>query len=97
MSMFGRCDFLMGSGNNIVIVIPAQLPKAETYTVSISDRDIKFRAGYDDIAELPYNGPEIFSRIVKNTQVGLVEYPPNGTFPDHITNLAYVEVRRASA
>lgn len=92
--MFERCDFLLGQGYSIVIVIPANLPKAETYTVSISDRDIRFKAGYESIAEMPYQGSEIFRRIANNTQVGLVEYTGE-PLPANITNVAYVEVRRA--
>lgn len=93
--MFERCDFLLGNGDSVVIVLPGHLPKAETYTVSVSDRDIKLRAGYDNIANLDYQGGEIFQRIANHTQVGLVEYAGEGDFPMHITNVAYVEVRRA--
>lgn len=92
--MFERCDFLLGAGYTIVIIISGSLPAADTYTVSISDRDIRFKAGYEKIAEMPYQGGEIFERIANNTQVGLVEY--DGTqFPEKITHVAYVEVRRA--
>ena len=93
--MFNRCDFLLGEGYSVVIIIPAHLPKAETYTVSVSSRDIRFKAGYDDIAMLAYQGGEVFERIVHNTQVGLVEHIPGQDFPNCITNVAYVEVRRA--
>ena len=93
--MFQRCDFLMGKDNSVVIVIPEHLPKAETYTVSVSSKDIRFRADYDCIAEILYQGGEIFKRIAGAIQVGLVEYSGLGDFPDHITNVAYVEVRRA--
>lgn len=93
--MFERCDFLLGNGYSIVIIIPANLPVAETYTVSISDKDIRFRAGYENIAEMPYQGMEIFKRIANNTQVGLVEYTGQDEFPTNITHVAYVEVRRA--
>ena len=94
--MFERCDFLIGQDNSVVIVIPERLPAAETYTVSISDRDIKFKADYNYIAEMIYQGGEIFRRIANSIQVGLVEYA-GGEFPEHITNVAYVEVRRAVA
>lgn len=94
--MFERCDFLLGNGYSIVIVVPANLPAADTYTVSISDKDIRFRAGYENIAEMPYQGSEIFKRIANNTQVGLVEYTGGEEeFPTRITHVAYVEVRRA--
>ena len=91
--MFERCDFLLGGGNSIVIIIPASLPEAETYTVSVSDSDIKFKAGYENIAQMDYQGGEIFERIANNTQVGIVEYTGEG-FPSTITHVAYVEVRR---
>lgn len=93
--MFERCDFLLGNGHTIVIIIPASLPEAETYTVSVSDKDIRFKAGYEDIATMPYQGGEIFQRIANNTQVGLVEYRNGEKFPTNITHVAYVEVRRA--
>lgn len=94
--VFSRCDFLLGKDDDaVIIVVPAHLPDAETYTVSISDRDIKFRAGYDFIAELPYKGGEVYKRIANNVQIGLVEYPPGGDFPACITKVAYVEVRKA--
>lgn len=94
--MFTDCNFLMGDGTTIAIVIPARLPKAETYTVSVSDRDIKFRAGYEEIAEMTYRGGEVFKRLANNTIIGLVEYPPGSSFPPCITNVAYVEIRRAA-
>jgi len=93
--MFERCDFLLGSGNSIVIVIGTKLPRAETYTVSVSDRDINFKADYERIAQVDYPGGEVFQRIANSTQVGLVEYDGEGVFPAYITQVAYVEVRRA--
>ena len=78
----------------MVIVIPAHLPKAETYTVSICDKHIRFRAGYENIAEILYQGPGVYERIINNTQIGLVEYPPGDDFPPSITQVAYVDVRR---
>jgi len=95
MDAFERCDFMLGRDNSVVIVIPANLPRAETYTVSVSDKDIKFRADYNCIAQMKYQGGEVFKRIASVIQVGLVEYPGLGDFPAHITNVAYVEVRRA--
>jgi len=92
--VFERCDFLMGAGHSVVIVIPATLPDAETYTVSVNNEYIRFKAGYEDIAEMAYPGGEIFERIANNTQIGLVEYE-GGDLPPHITNVAYVEVRRS--
>lgn len=95
--VFNRCDFLIGKDASVVIVIPAHLPEAETYTVSVSDSDIKFRVGYDCVAEIPYKGGDVYKRIAQNIQIGLVEYPPGSDFPPRITHLAYVEVRRATA
>ncbi|MCB9990755.1 MAG: hypothetical protein H6867_05180 [Rhodospirillales bacterium] len=92
--MFERCDFLLGADYSVVIVIAGSLPDAETYTVSVSDQDIRFKAGYESIAEMPYQGGEIFQRIANNTQVGLVEYD-GSEFPATITHVAYVEVRRS--
>jgi hypothetical protein len=92
--MFERCDFLLGEGNSVVIVIPAHLPDADTYTVAVTANVMKFMADYDDIAEMAYPGGEIFERIANHTQIGLVEYSPNHEgFPNDITNVAYVEIR----
>lgn len=93
--MFNRCDFLLGKDSSVVIVIPAHLPMAETYTVSVSDRDIKFRAGYDQVGEISYHDGEVYQRIANNIQIGLVEHLPGGELPANITHVAYVEVRRA--
>lgn len=93
-SLFERCDFLLGEGNSIVVVIPAHLPAADTYTLAVTSDFLKIMADYNDVAEMHYPGGEIFERIARHTQVGLVEYPPNnGEFPGEITHLAYVEVR----
>lgn len=82
----------------MVIVIPARLPRAETYTVAISRDQIHFKAGYEEIACMNYPGGDIFRRLVNFTEVGLVEFPPEAqSFPQHITNRAYIEVRRALA
>jgi hypothetical protein len=88
----------MGDGNSVVIVIPANLPHADTYTVAVSSDQIHFKAGYEEIAALDYPGGEIFRRLANYTEVGLVEFPPGAAkFPQHITNRAYIEVRRALA
>ena len=50
---------MLGHDNSVVIVIPQHLPKAETYTVSVSSKDIRFRADYDCIAEILYGGGEV--------------------------------------
>lgn len=93
--MFSRCDFLMGKDDSIVVVIPAHLPKAETYTVSVCSDRIRFKAGHNQITEFPYDNNEVFRRIANNVQVGLVEYQSGEEFPRQITNVAYVEVRSA--
>jgi hypothetical protein len=94
--VFERCEFLLGEGNSIIIVVPTELPEADTYTVSVTDEHMKFMADYDDVAQMDYPGGEIFKRIANNTQIGLVEYPADGSdFPTDITKLAYVEVMRA--
>lgn len=94
--MFDRCDFLLGEGNYVAIVIPAKLPSADTYTVSISEHDVKFRAGHKEIAHISYFHADVFQRVSQNTQIGLVEYPSDEPFPDALTAIAYVELRRAS-
>ncbi|HTK84165.1 MAG TPA: hypothetical protein VL625_03680 [Patescibacteria group bacterium] len=94
--MFDSCDFLLGKDQTIIIVIPEKLPRAETYTVSVTDKNIVFKAGQNNVGEVPYQGEEVYKRIAGNIQIGLVEYPPYSRFPDHITQVAYVEVRRAA-
>lgn len=93
--MFNQCDFILGSGDSVLVIVPGQLPFAETYTISVSRDEIKFKADYDDVAVMSYQGGEVFDRIAQNTQVGIVEYAGSGDFPTHITHVAYVEVRRA--
>ena len=93
--MFNKCDFILGRDNSIVVIVPHILPEAETYTVSVTNNEIKFKADYDDIASMPYQGGEVFDRITQNTQIGIVEYTGHGDFPKTITHVAYVEVRRA--
>lgn len=94
--MFQKCDFILGNGSSVVIVIPTVLPYAENYTVSVSENDIKFKAGYDEIAFLNYDNHEIYDRIAQHTQVGLVEHRKDADMPDYITNVAYVEVRKGN-
>lgn len=84
----------MGQGHSIVIVVPSDLPKAETYTVSVSDRDVRFKAGYKEIATVPMRDSEVYSRLTRLSQIGLVEYPKGEPFPDCITAVAYIEVRK---
>lgn len=84
----------MGDEQSIAIVIPAELPASETYTVSVSESDVRFRAGYNEIATIPLEHSEVFRRLSDKTQVGLVEYPEGQPFPDCITAVAYVELRR---
>ena len=93
--MFERCDFLLGENDSVVIVVRSHLPDAETYTVSVCDENIRFKAGYEKIAEISYQGGEVFRRIANHTQVGMVVYEEGETLPSHLTHVAYVEVRRA--
>lgn len=95
MAMFDQCDFLLGGAQSVAIVIPAKLPMAETYTVSISETDVRFRAGHHEIAKISYKNNDVFTRLSALSQVGMVEYPNGTPFPDCITALAYVEVRRS--
>lgn len=84
----------MGQGKSIVIVIPAALPAADNFTVSICEKSIRFRAGREDIAEIPYTNKEVYNRLSFAHEVGLVEFPQDHPFPDCITNVAYIEVRK---
>lgn len=78
----------------MVIVLPGMLPaEPQPYTVSASPTHIKIRAGYDEIAQFPYNNTEVFNRLGHTSQVGIVEYPPGESFPACITAIAYVETR----
>lgn len=85
----------MGEGNAIVIVVPGDLPAAETYTVSVSDHDVRFRAGYEEIGRVAVTHPEIYQRLSRHPEVGIVEYPKGQPWPDCITAVAYVELRRS--
>ena len=79
--MFNQCDFVLGSGDSVLVIVPERLPSAETYTVSVSRDEIKFKADYEDVASMPYQGGEVFDRIAQNTQVGIVEYGGSGDNP----------------
>ena len=92
---FNRCDFLLGDKHNVLIVIPEHLPDADTYTVSVTKDHIKFKAGYEEIAEMDYAGGDIFEYFLHSTQVGIIEYADGEDFPQNISNVAYVEVRSA--
>jgi hypothetical protein len=80
----------------VTIVVPVKLPQADNYTVSISPDDVKFRAGHQNIAQFPFRCAEVFRRLSGASQIGLVEYPTGQPFPDCITALAYVELRKAT-
>lgn len=85
----------MGQGDSMVIVLPGHLPMAENYTVSATPEKISLRAGWDEVAVIPYSNEEVFARLLRATQIGLVEFsPPGEPFPNCITNVAYVETRR---
>jgi hypothetical protein len=93
--VFNECCFLLGKGGSVIIAIPAMLPEASTYTVAVTNKNIRFKADYNALAEMPYPGGEIYRRLAKAVQVGLVEYDPESgrPIPDSITNLAYIEIR----
>lgn len=84
----------MGQGKSIVIVLPVELPHAENFTVSVCQKSIRFRAGFNQIAEIPYSNREVFERLSFAHEVGMVEYPKDQPFPNCITNVAYIEVRK---
>jgi hypothetical protein len=85
----------MGQDNSMVIVLNGHLPKdAPNYTVSASPNEIRLKAGYDEIATIPYYNEQVFNLLTTFTQVGIVEYePPKEAFPNCITNVAYVQTR----
>jgi len=91
--LFNSCDFLLFRDRSVVVIIPASLPKAENFTVSIGPCDVKFRAGYDEIAHIAFQDAEVYDRMLHTSQIGVVESPVGEPFPDCITALAYVEVR----
>lgn len=91
--MFETCEFWMGSGRSIVIALPSFLPISETYTVSVSPRSIRFIAGREKVAELPFRNKEAFERLRFNHEVGIIESKNGQDYPDYITNVAYIEVR----
>ncbi len=94
--VFTECDFLLGRDHGVTIVVPVKLPQADSYTVSISPDDVKFRAGHEHIAHFPFRCAEVFRRLSEASQVGVVEYPAGQPFPDCLTALAYVELRKAT-
>ncbi len=92
--MFDRCDFLMGQGDSMVIVLPGLLPKVDTtYTISASPSEISIKAGFNEIARFPYSNENVFRILTMSSQVGIVEYSPKDAFPNAITAVAYVQTR----
>lgn len=91
--MFNHCDFLLGQDNSIVVVVPAHLPQEGGITLSISPRDVKFRAGFKEIANIPLTHPDVMARLKDQYEIGVVEYPEGDAFPDCITAIAHVEIR----
>lgn len=79
-----------------MIVVPDFLPEGKNYTVSVSDKDVRFRAGHEKIAEIPVTHPEVLKRLLSSTEVGIVEYPKGEPWPDCITAMAYIEVRKGA-
>lgn len=95
-SVFDRCDFILGEGGSMVIVLPGLLPKdAPNYTVSATPAHIRIKAGHDEIAKFPYQSSDVFERLSHVSQVGIIEFPPEDFFPGCITAVAYVETRMA--
>lgn len=92
--MIENCEFLLGQGRSIVIGLPQYLPVADNYTVSISPQSIRFIAGREKVAEIPYKSSEVFNRLSFAHEVGLVESRDGEHYPDYITNVAYIEVRK---
>lgn len=80
----------------MVIVVNGHLPKnAPHYTVAATPNNIKFKAGWDEVASIPYANEEVFRRLTRATEIGVVEYePPKEAFPNAITNVAYVQTMR---
>ena len=94
--MFDRCDFLMGKDDSMVIVLPGNLPSADNYTVAATPDEIRIRAGYNEIARFPYQNDRVFGLLSTFSQVGIVEFPPQDSFPGSITNVAYVQTMRGA-
>ena len=94
--IFTACDFVLGEGQSIVIVVPAHLPQDKSCTVSVSDKDVKFRAGFENIGEVAVTHPEVLKRLSSQTEIGIVEYPKGEPWPDCITAMAYVELRKGA-
>ncbi len=91
--MFQSCDFLLGQGKSIVIVVPGRLPQAETYTVAVSPGALSFRADYDEIAHIPYKNKEVYERLSYHPQVGVMEFYGK-EYPKRLSAVAYIEVRK---
>ena len=97
--MFERCEFLVEKeGRDILIAIPSVLPISETYTVSVSPKTIRFIAGHKKVTEFPYHSKEVFHRLSFKREVGLIESRDGGeNYPEYLTNVAYIEVRKEEA
>src|SRR5262249_14044116 len=90
--LFDSCDFLLGKGSTIIVVVPAHLPQRNVF-VYVDETRLAFTTDADGknvIADVPYMGAEVYRRLLSDPQMGLVEYPPGEKFPDAITAVATV-------
>lgn len=84
----------MGDGN-MVIVLPGKLPLAEHYTIAATDKQIRIKAGHNEIACFNHDNLPAFEALQHIPQVGIVEFPKGSVFENAITNVAYVQTMMA--
>lgn len=96
--MFEKCDFILGDGGSIVIVVPTQLPKDLPLTLEVHKRGIVFLSGEVEVGSVPCERPDILQRLINIAKVGLIEFL-NGIprFPAYITSVAAVSVKCEAA
>ena len=94
LKMFEHCYFITGSNQEIIIVVPEQLPSADVMNLSVTPEQIAFAADYEVIAKVPYNDRDIYRRLSEHTQVGMISFKEKNDepLPQEITHVAYVEV-----
>lgn len=91
--MFNDCDFINGSENSLVVIVPAEIPKGEKITLRVHEDTISFfKSGEILFGRVVCNCQKTLRNLRKRRRVGLIE-AVNGrpSFPVYISATARVE------
>lgn len=88
---FDRCHFLLGKGDDVVVVIPWVLPKGKL-VLYVDWYHLAFVVDEKIIARIRYQGTGLREKLQAHKQIGLVESMPGEAVPDYVTSVAEVRV-----